>query len=144
VGEFPSSLSKSQCFLLLLKHYSTLWTRASNTVILHSLRCDNCMPIAHSRLSSNLLQPHQSICSVVFHFPSLLPFWQSLFGILSLFIPSVSPHRLNQSQFINFTMPAPCNISRIYLCLFPAFFFLYVTINLPQCFGIIGSFETVP
>jgi hypothetical protein len=94
-------------------------------------------------LSSNLLQPHQSICSVVFHFPSLPPFWQSLFGILSLFIPSVRPHHLNLSQFINFTMPAPCNISCIYLSLFSAFFFFYVTINLPQCFGIIGSFETV-
>lgn len=137
MGEFPSSLSKPQCLLLLLKHYSTLWTRASNTVTLHSLRRGNCVPTAHSRLSSNL-QPHQSNCSVVFHFPSLLPFWQSLFGILSLFIPSVRPHHLNLSQFINFTMPAPCNTSCIYLCLFPAFFFVfYVTINLPQCFGII-------
>jgi len=104
--------------------------------------CGSCMPTVHSRLSSNLLQPNQSISSVVFHLSSLLPFWQPLFGILSLFIPSVCPHHLNLSQFINFKMPVPCNISFIYLCLFPTFFF-YATINLPQCYGIIGSFETV-
>ena len=50
---------------------------------------------------------------------------------------------LNISEFINVKMPAPSNISCIYLCLLPAFFFFYVTINLPQCFGIIVGFETV-
>jgi hypothetical protein len=86
--------------------------------------CGNCMPITYSRLSSNPLQPHQSIRSVVFHFSFLLPFWQSLFCILSLFVPSVCSHHLNLCECINFTMPAPCNISCISLCLFPSFLHL--------------------
>jgi hypothetical protein len=32
------------------------------------------------------------------------------FGILSLFILSLHPYNLNLSNFINFTVSAPCNI----------------------------------
>ena len=63
-------------------------------------------------LSSNPLQPHWSIFSVVFVFSLFTTSWQLLF-VLAFFHYSMCPYNRNLSDFINFTVSSPCNISPI-------------------------------
>lgn len=87
--------------LVLLRHYSPLWTLASNTVFIQSVRflttvCQFLCPIF--KLSSN----SSSIFSVVFLFCLFLPL--SLLLAFFRYSPlSVCPRNVNLCDFINFT-----------------------------------------
>ena len=82
-------------------------------------------------LSPDPLQPHQSFFSALFLFSSFLQSDSHNFSdILQIFILSIRLYHPNSSDFINFTMLAPRNISLPPYCsCSPAFFFFYVTIN---------------
>ena len=92
--------------LLFLKHYSPLWTMASNTIFLHSwhflnLACLFFSPIIFK--SSSTLSVHHLHGIPLFLVPSIVAFtvW---FGIPSLCIHSAWPCHLSQRVFINFTI----------------------------------------
>jgi hypothetical protein len=81
------------------------------------------LPIQSSSIPSDLWQLYAN-CSLLIVFKSSSPspvhlfcglplflFASILVVTISLFIPSVCPHHLNLSQFINFKIPALCNIS---------------------------------
>lgn len=96
----------------LLKGYILLWTLASETVLFHSSRplailCQFLIPIIFKSSSTSLVHLFCGLC--LFLVPSSLTN-TICFGILSLFILSLHPYNLNLSNFINFTVSAPCNI----------------------------------
>jgi hypothetical protein len=98
----------------------------------------HCMPISYSHYLEILF----NLISPSFLWPFSFPYSfhsgrHYLFWHLSLFILSLCPCHLHLSDFVNFTVPAPCDVSCYPLaCSFsPSFFFLYETIyfsyNLP-------------
>jgi hypothetical protein len=46
------------------------------------------------------------------------------FGIHSLIVLSLCPYHLHQSDFVNFTIPAPCGVSGVPLFFFTSFLLL--------------------
>lgn len=71
--------------LLVLKHYTQLWTLASNTIFLHSQQCLTIACLFLFRLYVNPLQIHLPVFYVVFffsfyfHCDCLNSFWHSSF-----------------------------------------------------------------
>jgi hypothetical protein len=91
--------------LLLLKHYSPLWTSASKTTLLNFLQAlplrQFLIPITFRNSSASSVHLFRSV--VLFLVPSIRAVTMC-FGILSSHILSVCPHHLHLRNFINFAM----------------------------------------
>jgi hypothetical protein len=101
--------------LLLLKHYSPLWTLASNTVLVHSFHplATACQFLIHIIFRSfPISSVHLFYALPLFLIPSILAVTVCI-GLLSFFIRSLCPYHLNLSNLVNFTVPAPCDVSCI-------------------------------
>lgn len=115
--------------LLFFKHYNPSWILASKT-ILYSFRCVTtvyqflCLITCRSSSTSPV---HLIRCLPLFIVSSIVTHY--LFGILSLFIVSVCIYHGSVSDFMNFTMFAPCNASLYLFFYSPVFFLFYGTIN---------------
>ena len=95
--------------LLLLLNTTVLW---APWLLVKSISTPSSPRSLHASflfpLPSDLLQPHQSIFSVVYVFSLLLPFWQSLFTSPFSLYPSSQCVR---TLHTNCTISDPCNTS---------------------------------
>ena len=105
--------------IVIIKHYSPLWTVASNTLFLHSERsltiaCPFYIIIFKPSSTSSL---HLLRGLFLFLVPLIVPV-AICFGILWFCILSTRPHRLSQTDFIYFAVYLPPVICPFLLFIF--------------------------
>jgi hypothetical protein len=105
----------SEYLLLPLKHYSVLWTLASNKIFLHSCRSlatvyEIFIPIIFESSSTSSIQLFRSLHILLF---SSILIVTNFFHIHSLLVLVICPYHLNLSDYIYFTISAPCHIACI-------------------------------
>lgn len=124
---WPETAVSSYSFLILLKHYTPLWSLSSIAVFLLSFR--SLAPVC--QFIFLIIFRYSSAASVqrFSGFPLFLPFWQAVF-VLAIFHYSAFQYVLTILiwMVMYLTLSAPCNT--LLTCSYSStFFFLYGTIN---------------